>query len=180
MVRSSNVKGPESDRLDTKGIAFRDYVEVRDRVASFSEIGASGLAGFGLSGGSGPAEFVMGAAATASYFSTLGVRALRGRTFLPEEDRTAGAQPVIVISERLWRRRFGSDPAALGTSVRVNSASCTIVGVLPAEFAGTNPILAPDLWVPTMLWPTLSGGPARRSKRRTAATSPSWPACVTA
>ena len=160
MVRSSNVKGPESDRLDTKGIAFRDYVEVRDRVASFSEIGASGLAGFGLSGGSGPAEFVMGAAATASYFSTLGVPVLRGRTFLPEEDRAGGAQPVIVISERLWRRRFASDPAAVGTSVRVNSTSCTIVGVLPAEFAGTNPILAPDLWVPSMLWPTLSGGPA--------------------
>ena len=160
IVRSSNVKGPESDSLDTKGVAFRDYVEVRDRLTSFSEIGASGPAGFGLSGGTGPAEFVMGATASASYFPTLGVRVLRGRTFLPEEDRTAGTQPVVVISERLWRRRFGSDPAAIGMSVRVNSTSCTIVGVLPTEFAGTNPILAPDLWVPTVLWPTLSGGPA--------------------
>ena len=160
IVRSSNVKGPESDSLDTKGVAFRDYVEVRDRLTSFSEIGASGPAGFGLSGGNGPAEFVMGATASASYFPTLGVRVLRGRTFLPEEDRTAGTQPVVVISERLWRRRFGSDPAAIGMSVRVNSTSCTIVGVLPTEFAGTNPILAPDLWVPTVLWPTLSGGPA--------------------
>jgi macrolide transport system ATP-binding/permease protein len=160
IVRSTNVKGPESDSLDTKGVAFIDYVEVRDRLSSFSEVGASGMAGFGLSGGTGPAEFVMGATATASYFTTLGVRVLRGRTFLPEEDRTAGSQPVIVISERLWRRRFGSDAAAIGTSVRVNSTSCTIVGVLPTEFAGTNPILAPDIWVPTMLWPTLSGGPA--------------------
>jgi predicted permease len=161
IVRSSNVTGPESDSvIGTQGVAYSDYVEIRDRVGAFDAVGASGMAGFGLSGGTGPADFVMGATATASYFPTLGVRVIRGRTFLPEEDRTAGSQPVIVISERLWRRRFGSDPAAIGTSVRVNSTFCTIVGVLPAEFAGTNPILAPDLWVPTMLWPTLSGGPA--------------------
>jgi predicted permease len=160
VVRPSNVKGPESDSLDTSGVSFRDYVEVRDRLGSFSEIGASGLAGFGLSGGGAPPELVMGATATASYFSTLGVQVLRGRTFLPDEDRAAGTQPVVVISERIWRQRFGSDPAAIGKSVRVNSTSCTVVGVLPAEFAGTTPIIAPDVWVPAMLWPTLSGGPA--------------------
>lgn len=144
IVRPSNVTGPESDSvIGTQGVGYTDYVEIRDRVGAFAAVGASGMAGFGLSGGTGPAEFVMGATATASYFPTLGVRVLRGRTFLPEEDRTAGSQPVIVISERLWRRRFGSDPAAVGTSVRVNSTSCTIVGVLPAEFARHQPDTRP-------------------------------------
>jgi predicted permease len=159
IVRSSNVTGPESDSVvGSAGVGYRDYVEIRDRVGSFASIGASARTGFGLSGGSQAAEVVMGAAATASYFRTLGVRVLLGRTFLVEEDRTQGAQAVVVISERLWRRRYLSDPAVIGRSVRLNSTSCTIVGVLPAEFAGTDAILAPEVWVPTMLWPALSGG----------------------
>jgi predicted permease len=161
IVRSSNVTGPESDSvMGSKGVVYRDYVEIRDRVGSFAGIGASARTGFGLSGGSQAAEVVMGAAATASYFPTLGVRALVGRTFLAEEDRAQGTQAVVVISERLWRRRFLADPGAIGQSVRLNSTSCTIVGVLPAEFTGTDAILAPEVWVPTMVWPALSGGPA--------------------
>jgi predicted permease len=161
IVRSSNVKGPESDSvIGTQGVAYRDYVEIRDRVGAFADIGASARTGFGLSGGAEGAEVVMGATATASYFKTLGANVLLGRAFLPEEDRTVGTHPVVVISERLWRRRYLSDPAVVGRSVRLNSTACTIVGVLPAEFAGTDPILAPEIWVPTMLWPALSGGSA--------------------
>jgi predicted permease len=159
-VRSASTRGGPDDSLGTQGVWYRDYVEIRDRVGAFEAVGASGLAGFGLSGGAEAAEVVTGAMATASYFPTLGVRVLLGRTFLPEEDRTVGTHPVVVISERLWRRRYLSDPAVIGRTVRLNSTACTIVGVLPAEFAGTEPILAPDLWVPTMLWPTLSGGAA--------------------
>ncbi len=157
-VQSAPATGPESDSLDVKGLAYRDYVEIRDRVGAFADIGASARIGLGLSGGDQAPEVVMAAAATASYFRTLGVRALLGRTFLAEEDRTPGTHPVAVISERLWRRRFLSDPAVIGRTVRLNSTTCTVVGVLPAEFTGTDPILPPELWVPTMLWPTLHGG----------------------
>ncbi len=159
-VRSAPARGPESDSLEVKGVAYRDYVDIRDRVGAFADIGASARTGFGLSGGSQAAEVVMGAATTASYFKTLGVRVLLGRTFFAEEDRTPGTHPVVVISERLWRRRFLSDPGVIGQSIRLNSTSCTIVGVLPAEFTGTDPVLAPELWVPTMLWPALHGGSA--------------------
>jgi predicted permease len=159
-VRAATATGPESGSIGVKGLAYRDYTEVRDRVQAFAEIGASSMAGFGLSGGSQAAEVVMGAAVTASYFQTLGVRALVGRTFFAEEDRTPGTHPVVVIGERLWRRRFLSDPGVVGRTVRLNSTSCTIVGVLPAEFGGTEPVLAPEVWVPTMLWPALSGGSA--------------------
>jgi len=160
MVRSASTKAGPDDSLGVQGVSYRDYVEIRDRVGAFADIGASARAGFGLSGGTQPAEVVMGAAATASYFKTLGVRVLLGRTFLAEEDRTPGTHPVVLISERLWRRRFLSDPGMIGRSVRLNSTSCTVVGVLPAEFSGTDPILAPELWVPTMLWPALSGASA--------------------
>ena len=159
-VRSAKANGESEDSLAIQGVAYRDYVEIRDRVGAFASVGAAARAGFGLSGGSEPAEVVMGAVATASYFQAMGVSARLGRTFLPEEDRVVGAHPVVVISERLWRRRYLSDPAIVGREVRLNSTTCTIVGVLPAEFAGTEPVFGPELWVPTVLWPTLSGGAA--------------------
>jgi predicted permease len=160
IVRSASAKGGPDDSLGTQGMSYRDYVEIRDRVGAFADVGASARTGFGVSGDARAAEVVMGATATASYFKTLGVRALLGRTFFAEEDRTPGTHPVVVISERLWRRRYLSDPVVVGRPVRLNSTSCTIVGVLPAEFTGTDPILAPEIWVPTMLWPSLSGGSA--------------------
>ena len=68
----------------------------------------------------------------AGYFEMLGVRALVGRTFLPEEERP-GNERVVVVTEGVWRERFAADPAAVGRPVLLDGEPFTLVGVVPAE-----------------------------------------------
>ena len=81
----------------------------------------------------------------------LGVRPALGRFFLPEEDRTPGTHPVVVISHGLWQRRFGADPAVIGKTVSLNAYRYTVVGVAPAEFTGTTRGTVNDVYVPIMM-----------------------------
>ena len=83
----------------------------------------------------GAAEQLEGARVSWNYFRVLGVRPALGRDFAPEDD-TEGAAPVMVISDVAWTRLFGRDPAAVGRVVTVNGTPCTIVGVMPPDFAG--------------------------------------------
>jgi putative ABC transport system permease protein len=87
------------------------------------------------------AEFVSG-----NYFDVLGISAAQGRVFLPEEDRTPGAQPVVVISERFRQRKFGNEDP-LGKSITLNSIPLTIVGIAPAAFGGMVLEEPAELWV---------------------------------
>jgi predicted permease len=99
------------------------------------------------------AEWTNAQIVSANTFDLLGVKPILGRTFRPDEDRKPGGNPVLVISERLWRRRFGGDPGVIGRMVDFNRHPFTIVGVVPASFLGT---LAPsvfDAWAPSsMIW----------------------------
>jgi putative ABC transport system permease protein len=94
---------------------------------------------------------------SASYFPLLGVSAALGRTFLPEEDAVPDRNAVALISHRLWRDRFGSDPGVLQRSVYLNDRPVQIVGVMPAGFAGVS--FDTDLWVPSMMI-SLTSSPA--------------------
>jgi len=71
---------------------------------------------------------------SANFFDILGVGAVRGRTFLPEDD-APGAEPVVVLSHGLWVQALGSDPDQLGRVIRVNGEPHTVVGVMPEGFA---------------------------------------------
>ena len=76
---------------------------------------------------------------TANYFDVLGLRAVRGRTFLPEEEEGAD---VAVITERFWKARLGSDPNVVGRALTLDGVTHTIVGVittLPVSWSGPNP-----------------------------------------
>jgi predicted permease len=95
-----------------------------------------------------PAQIV-----SADFFDVLGVKALHGRTFLPGEDEKPGGNPVLVISERLWRRRFSADPRVVGRVVELNRHAFTVVGVVPAAFRGSVTLLDYDVWAPlSMIW----------------------------
>ncbi|MBD0320173.1 MAG: ABC transporter permease, partial [Gemmatimonadetes bacterium] len=90
--------------------------------------------------------------ATPDFFSLLGARPLIGRTFAPDEG-APGRNRVAVIGERLWKRRFGGDPAVLGTALTLDGDAYTVVGVMPARVA--FPAEA-DLWAPASFdaaWP---------------------------
>lgn len=98
-------------------------------------------------------EWVNTQIVSANAFDVLGVKPLLGRTFLRDEDRKPGGNPALVISERLWRRRFNADTSVIGRTVKLNRHSFTIVGVTPASFLGVTPPTIFDAWAPSsMIW----------------------------
>ncbi|HVL67785.1 MAG TPA: ABC transporter permease [Vicinamibacterales bacterium] len=95
-------------------------------------------------------ERVAGAALTADLLPMLGVQPSLGRLFTPEEGRLGGPASVI-LSDRLWRRAFGADPAVLGRGVRIEGSTYTIAGVMPPTFY--FPDRDTELWMPLTLGP---------------------------
>jgi predicted permease len=97
---------------------------------------------------SGRTERTWGHLVTPSYFSTLGVRPMLGRTF-DRQDEKFGEQPVLMISYRFWQGAMGGDPSVIGKTLRVNGHPSMIVGVGPKDFLGASPALfVADLWMP--------------------------------
>jgi putative ABC transport system permease protein len=87
---------------------------------------------------------------TGNYFDVLGVRALAGRTFLPDEDITPDARPVAVVSYAFCQRRLGGT-SIVGRTIHINGTVYTVVGVTPDGFKGVNSLFSPDLWLPSMM-----------------------------
>ncbi len=83
--------------------------------------------------GEGDPERLEGASVTADLFPVLGTKPLRGRVFLPEDDRE-GAGCTVVLSYGLWQGRFGGDPSAVGRKVVLDDEPCEVIGVMPAGF----------------------------------------------
>jgi len=100
----------------------------------------------------GHAEIATAFISTGNYYQMLGLRASPGRTIVPDDDRP-DAPPVAVISERYWRKRFGSDPQVVGKVVRFNNTPITIVGVITPELVGVQQVFreGPEIAVPLAL-----------------------------
>jgi macrolide transport system ATP-binding/permease protein len=138
--------------------SYPNYVDLRDQNRVFSGLVArqqhssaiSDSAG-GQESGGGPAEAVWGEAVSGNYFDVLGVKAALGRTFLPEEDRTQGTHPVVVLAHALWQRRFNSDPSIIGKTTYLSGNPFTIIGVAPQGFQGMDAIVGISFWVPLMM-----------------------------
>ena len=103
----------------------------------------------------GTSQLVSVAAVSENYFAVLGISAIRGRVFLPQDSQDLDSHPAILISENFWQRRFGGDPSILGKSVKLNGAPFTIIGITPHDFVGTI-INVPNIWIPMRLWPLAS------------------------
>jgi putative ABC transport system permease protein len=96
----------------------------------------------------GHTERTWGHLVTVSYFSTLGVHPQLGR-FFDQEQEQPGEAPVIVVSYRFWQQHLGSDPLAVGRTLRMNGQPCTVIGVGPKDFLGASPGYFPaDVWMP--------------------------------
>jgi predicted permease len=100
----------------------------------------------------GHADIANAFISTGNYYQMLGLRASLGRTLVPDDDRP-DAPPVAVISERYWRKRFGSDPQVVGKVVRFNNTPITIVGVISPELVGVQQVFreGPEIAVPLAL-----------------------------
>ena len=130
--------------------SYLDYQEFRDRNNVLSGLIAHQILPLNLGRGEKP-ERVWAGIVSGNYFDVLGVKALIGRTFLPEEDRTPNSHPVAVLGYGLWQRRFGADPKILGQTITLNEHDFTIIGVAPKDFGSSFAGLALDVWTPVMM-----------------------------
>ncbi|HTS30892.1 MAG TPA: ABC transporter permease [Bryobacteraceae bacterium] len=114
-----------------------------ENIASWQE----GLAN--IVGAGGEPERAIQALVSANFFETLGVQPARGRAFQPGEDQP-GREREVILSDRLWQRRFGGDPAIVGQTIRLDDQNFLVTGIMPPSFDFP---LATDLWTPIALTP---------------------------
>jgi putative ABC transport system permease protein len=132
------------------GVSAPEFVDYKNQNEVFAEVAAFQPATFNLTGSDEP-ERLSGARVSASIFPLLGTAPLVGRTLLAEEDAPGHAR-AAVLSRRLWERRFGSDPALVGKSIKLDGESYTVVGVMPQgfqfPFGESHGAGRVDVWVP--------------------------------
>ncbi|HSD28262.1 MAG TPA: ADOP family duplicated permease [Vicinamibacteria bacterium] len=133
---------------------------LRARTDVFETVGGSSDSMFTLTGHGDP-ELLVGYRFSADFFPMLGREPLLGRVFAAGEDRT-GAEPVVVLSHRLWTRKFGSDPAVVGRPITLSGISWTVIGVMSAGFVHPKGI---ELWTPFDLPEALRDNPRARFVR---------------
>ena len=128
-----------------------EFMDYRRDARAFERVAAYAGSDVSLTG-TGEPERVEAARVSDDFFATLGVAPARGRAFAPDEEAPgSGPAPVVIISDALWRRRFGADPGIVGRSVTVNNAPRTVVGVMPPHLDFPSPRTA--LWLPLRLNP---------------------------
>jgi predicted permease len=142
---------PQNNPRGTMSLA--DFADWRNANRSFEKVAAFTPARFDLTG-NGSTEQVAGASVTADFFGVLGTKPVRGRTFAPGDD-SPSAGTLIVISDSLWRRRFGAAEDVIGRVVEVGGESATIIGVVPPS-AGV-PSGNVELWHNQRVNPTRRG-----------------------
>ncbi len=125
-------------------VSAGNYVDGIEPVSSFAATAAIRYSSFNLAD-SAEAERIIGARVTAGFFEVFGVAPALGRVFTQDEDRPGGPN-VVVLSHRLWTRRFGGNPAVLGSQVRLGGQQHEVIGVMPQAFDFTAQ--TEELWVP--------------------------------
>jgi putative ABC transport system permease protein len=129
------------------GASVLNYLSWKEQARSL-ELAALGFANFTLTGRGDPEQF-QGATITPSLMPVLGIDPVRGRGFREGEDRPGGAR-VVMISEGLWKRRFGGDASVIGSNVNLSGVAYTIVGIGPAAL---NFMTGAEIWTPLVLDP---------------------------
>ena len=149
---------PDADRLvvlignvqraagvERRGNSYPDHVDWRARATRFDEMAAYTTLNTTLHGVDEP-ERIPSEAVSAPYFGLLGVSPAQGRVFRPEEDAVPNRDAVAVLSDGLWRRRFGADPSIVNRTIQLGTRTFTVVGIMPAGFAGVSDTA--QLWIP--------------------------------
>ncbi len=137
-------------------MCIRDYLMWRDNNHAFEDPSLFRAMRLDIGGREAVPEQVQGALVTAGFFATVGTAPLIGRTFATGEDKPA-AGSLAVLSESIWRRRFGASSAVLGQSILVNGAASTVIGVMPDNFR--LPRNETEVWTNLILTPPTRYGP---------------------
>jgi putative ABC transport system permease protein len=146
---------------DNSPMSVPNYLAWRDGNHVFSEMAAADEFRTASLTAQRESEAVPAAAVSANYFNLLGVSAQLGRTFSTGEDQS-GQDHVVILGHELWERRFGSDPAVVGRTIRLNRQNYTVIGVMPASFRLLG--FVTDVWTPLVVMPSDQTAAARRSR----------------
>jgi putative ABC transport system permease protein len=119
-------------------VSAPEYLDYEKQTRSFTGVAAFDYVDLNLTGGETP-ERVQGAVVSPSLFPVLGIEPVKGRVFAPNESGE-GNDGVVVISARLWERRFNSDPEILGKPLSLNGRNFIVVGIMPAKFEFPLPL----------------------------------------
>jgi predicted permease len=146
--------------VERRGNSLPDHRDWRAKTTQFDDMAAYSTTTITLLGVDEP-ERISIEAVSAPYFSLLGVSPVHGRTFREEEDTVPNRDFVAVLSDGLWRRRFGADPSIVNRTIQLSGRSYTVLGIMPPGFTGVSDTA--QLWVPFVL----AGGysPANRGGR---------------
>ena len=128
--------------------SYPDYLDYKDRATLLQDLAATASLPASLGHEERGARFVALEIVTGNFFPLLGAAPGRGRLLTPDDDRLGAGAPVIVLSDRLWRSHFLADDGAVGSTVRLNGVSFTVVGVAAPEFTGLSLSSRPDAWIP--------------------------------
>src|SRR5262245_23836064 len=127
--------------------SFPNAVEVQQRNDVFSGVSIVVDTGIGVEIGNATASALLHLV-SGGHFAVLGVRAQLGRTITPDDDVRSASTPPVVLSDSLWRSRFGGSRSAVGTLVRLNGQTFVVVGIAPPDFRDVGALGSADLWVP--------------------------------
>jgi putative ABC transport system permease protein len=158
MLRSKNPEGVWA--ADRSPVSAPDFLDWRAQSTSFAGMAAASFDDFTLSGDFEP-ERLPGAQVSPDYFSVLRVAPILGRAFAVKEDQ-AGRARVVMLSERVWQRRFAADPQVVGRTVKVNGESYTVVGIVPRRFQLWS--FPAEVWVPLVFTPSQLGSEGRKTR----------------
>ncbi len=161
---------PQSDQLvrvwrtsphsDSWPHSAGNFFDQHDQNTVFEKMAAYNFTSRNLTEQGHTAERLLGLSATADFFPLLGVSPALGRVFKPEEFEP-GADNVVVLTDRFWTRRFGSDPNFVGRKIQLDGKSVEVVGVMPPGYEH------PMLWGPMDFWQPLAFSPERKTDRNT-------------
>ena len=138
--------------VPTSGSAIPDYRGWRDRNQVFEGLGAFYYGDFNLSTTGDLPERVQGAYVSANLFQILRVSPALGRLFAPEEEQF-GRHRVVLLSDKLWQRRFGANPNVIGREIRIGGESYTVAGVMPRSMPFFDNVPEVELWAPMSFAP---------------------------
>ena len=146
------------DRGFTDEMSYPDYLDYSSQATSFTGLAAEDMLSAAVDA-ENQSDVIWGQAVSANYFDVLQVKPAMGRGFLPDEDKTVGANAVVVLAHGFWQRRMASDPNIVGKTVRLNNRPYEVIGVSPDYFVGTKFALAMDFWVPISMAEDLRRSP---------------------
>jgi predicted permease len=127
--------------------SYPDYVSLRNDTQAFAALSAFDDSATATMKVADDLQRVRVARVSAEYFDVLGVKTVNGR-LINAADVEPSAPPVAVIGHALWRRAFSADPAAIGTTVKLNGVAFTVIGIAPPRFGGIDATRTIDVWTP--------------------------------